>query len=214
MTTVPTEFLYLLHNLLGRNPGRADRIRAVGVTSCRSGEGVSTIALHMALAASAARTGKVLLVDANLARPRVHECFAASREPGLAEMIGGVQGPEASIQTTQTSDLSIVAAGISVSSGSPPAGISEKFLAQALATWKSHFDLIVVDMPAASDAGLHLPLAGLVDGVVLVVEHERIRWEVARRVTWHLGQAGGHVLGVVLNKRTQHIPEWLYRTLP
>jgi capsular exopolysaccharide synthesis family protein len=211
MSTLQTSFLHLLQNIQGRGAGGADRIRVVGVTSCRSGEGVSTIAVHIALAASAGRAGKVLLVDANLARPRVHTYFAANCEPGLAEAIGGTNGAEVNVQSTQTARLWMVAAG---NPGALKANLSREPLAQAFATWKSTFDLIVVDMPPANDAGLHLPLAGLVDGVVLVVEHERVRWEVARRVTWQIGQAGGRVLGVVLNKRTQHIPDWLYRTLP
>jgi Mrp family chromosome partitioning ATPase len=56
-------------------------------------------------------------------------------------------------------------------------------------------------------------IAALMDGVVLVVEAEKTRWEVANKVREALVQADANVLGVILNKRRFHIPEWLYKTL-
>ena len=72
---------------------------------------------------------------------------------------------------------------------------------------------MVFDMPAAGRLGFLVRLASLVDGVLLVVEAERVRWEVARRPIEQLTRANVHLLGAVLNKRRQHVPNWLYRTL-
>ena len=51
------------------------------------------------------------------------------------------------------------------------------------------------------------------DGVVLVVESEKTRWEVAESARKWIKSGNGNVLGVVLNKRKYHIPNWLYRRL-
>jgi Mrp family chromosome partitioning ATPase len=58
-----------------------------------------------------------------------------------------------------------------------------------------------------------LDWAPLVDGVVLVVESERVRWQVAARGIELLEQAGTQVLGTVINKQREYIPEWLYQQL-
>lgn len=58
-----------------------------------------------------------------------------------------------------------------------------------------------------------IALAGKVDGVVLVVESERTRREVALQYKDRLEKSGAHILGVVLNKRRFHIPEWVYNRL-
>jgi Mrp family chromosome partitioning ATPase len=52
-----------------------------------------------------------------------------------------------------------------------------------------------------------------VDGVIMVVESGKTREQVAVRAKKELEEAGGKVLGVVLNKRKFHIPEWIYRRL-
>ena len=72
---------------------------------------------------------------------------------------------------------------------------------------------MVIDVPALSDTGSAAQLTGLCNGVVLVVEAGQLRWEVAQRAKEQLVQSNANVLGVVLNKRQFHIPEWLYKTL-
>jgi Mrp family chromosome partitioning ATPase len=57
------------------------------------------------------------------------------------------------------------------------------------------------------------PVSVSLDGVLLVVAAERVRWPVARRFVTSLQRAGGKPLGVVMNKQRRHIPDWLYRTL-
>ena len=76
----------------------------------------------------------------------------------------------------------------------------------------SDFELVVVDLPPASQSSAGLRLAGLLDGVLLVIEAERVRREDARRVSDLLVRAGAHPRGVVLNKWRQHVPDWLHRT--
>ncbi|MFZ0944113.1 MAG: hypothetical protein WB930_11840 [Syntrophobacteraceae bacterium] len=63
------------------------------------------------------------------------------------------------------------------------------------------------------DSSPAMQIAGLMDGVVLVVEAESTRWEVAGRAKEDLLQADSKLLGVILNRRKMHIPDWLYRTL-
>ena len=63
-------------------------------------------------------------------------------------------------------------------------------------------------MPSCNDAA---SLAAGMDGVILVVEAEKTRWEVAENARKSIKGGNRKVLGVPLNKREYHIPSWLYR---
>jgi Mrp family chromosome partitioning ATPase len=83
----------------------------------------------------------------------------------------------------------------------------------ALQALRERFDWVIVDGPPAtvySDAGI---LAPLVDGVVLVVEAEKTRWQVAEQAKRTLEESGAQLLGAVLSRRQFHIPEALYGLL-
>jgi protein-tyrosine kinase len=51
------------------------------------------------------------------------------------------------------------------------------------------------------------------DGLLLVLESEKVRWEVAQSRSSALADMGANLLGVVMNKRPDHVPRWLYNTL-
>lgn len=74
-------------------------------------------------------------------------------------------------------------------------------------------DVAVVVLPPLLTHPEALSLAARLDGVVLVLEAERTRWEVAREAKHLLDSIGVKVLGAILNKRPRHIPDALYRRL-
>ncbi|MBC7954188.1 MAG: hypothetical protein H7Z12_20530 [Rhodospirillaceae bacterium] len=74
-------------------------------------------------------------------------------------------------------------------------------------------DLIILDTPPVLSSPLAQALAPTVDGVILVVEAERTRTEVARAAQHALTMAGANILGVVLNKRRYHVPKRVYERL-
>lgn len=185
--------------------------QTLGVTSCYEGEGVSTVAAELALAAACGGDRRVLLVDGNLTRPSLAERFGAAPGPGLAEVTWEHQEVQPVIQATKAPNLSLLPAGDSV--GTAQRAYDSARLAPVIESLRQAFDLIVFDLPPASQAGSAIALARLVDGVLLVVESERVRWEVAQRTKQLLLGAEARLVGVVLNKRRHHVPEWLYRTL-
>jgi len=84
---------------------------------------------------------------------------------------------------------------------------------ELIAELKRDFTFIVLDTPAIMEASAAVRLCSMADGVVLVVEAEDTRWQVAQEAREALKRANANVLGVVLNKRRFHVPEWLYRKL-
>jgi Mrp family chromosome partitioning ATPase len=82
--------------------------------------------------------------------------------------------------------------------------------------WKKlrqRFDLILIDSPPATTSPDGLALSSKVDGIVLVVEAEKTRWPVAESTKNRILSSGGKILGIVLNKRRYHIPDFVYKRL-
>jgi hypothetical protein len=130
--------------------------------------------------------------------------------PGLAEVIVDQRPVSAAMQILLPGRLWVLTAGC----GEPGRvyGATDRWRS-VLGNLKQGFDLVVLDLPATGEAASAMHLFGLLDGLVLVVEHERVRWEVAQKTRQGLIRARANVLGVAFNKRTEHIPAWLYRTL-
>lgn len=203
-------FLTLLRSLPLESNNAGDPVATLGITSCYSGEGVTTVAVQLALVA--ASTGlRVLLVDLNWKQPALHKTFGAPASPGVSEVLTQGTPAEIPVQASSFPNLSLLTAG----SVAPrlPLLISLEKMQGLIHSLQADFDLIIFDLPASAKAGADVQVARLLDGVVLVVEAERVRWEVATRVQELLVRSGAKVLGAVLNKRRQRIPKWLYRTL-
>jgi succinoglycan biosynthesis transport protein ExoP len=183
-------------------------VRAVGLTSCYRHEGVSTVSAVVALAAACQR--KVLLLDANLTHPSIHRRFRVDTAPGVLQAIGGEVLPTDCIQTSSL--------GVSVITAGCEPGPAATFLRADLAlpllqNLALHFDLILLDLPAISDDSSALELSTIMDGVVFVVESERVHRQAAQRTMSRLQQSGVQLIGAVFNKRRDYTPGWLYRML-
>ena len=86
-------------------------------------------------------------------------------------------------------------------------------ISRLIADIEPKFRLVVFDVPPAGEQSATLRLAGLLDAVIIVVEAERVRFEVARRAKELLERAGARVRGAVLNKRRDYVPRWFYGSL-
>lgn len=185
--------------------------RVIALTSCYSGEGVTTVASHLAAMLADHSDGRVLFVDANLRHPSAHRVFGVKLSPGLAEFLSGTHGSEEIIQLSSVPGLDVVASGEASTTFSRKSEF--KALDGLLREWRERYRFVVLDSPAVRGGMFAGLLGSLVDGVVLVVQAERVRWEVVRRVHERLVRAKANVLGVALNKREFYIPEWLYKRL-
>jgi tyrosine-protein kinase Etk/Wzc len=172
------------------------KLRTLVVTSAAPGEGKTTTAGNLAV--SFAQQGmRVLIVDCDLRRSRLHKMFSISREPGLTEFVLGQIDQDAAIRETAVTGLYVLA------SGHPPPNPAELLggskMRDALVALSGAFDLVVLDSPpllAASDAAI---LATLADGVVLVVRAGATEIEAGQQAIAQLASVGARVVGAVLN---------------
>jgi capsular exopolysaccharide synthesis family protein len=184
-------------------------VKTLGITSCNSGAGVSTIAANLALVAARQTGSPTLLVDANLSSPVMGEQFALRKGAGIAELMNITDSPLDYVQPTSITGLSVLAAGHSQSPGNTHFS-AIRFL-QVLDVLKTKYPLIIVDLPVADELTCCFSIAGLLDGIILVLESEKVQAETARRTRDQLLKTRARVLGTVLNKRRSYLPKWLVR---
>jgi capsular exopolysaccharide synthesis family protein len=183
----------------------------MSITSCYRGEGVSTIAVSLALTLAYQRKGRVLLVDVNFGDPDLHRYFGTEPSPGLAEVLMERHSYMASIRPSSIDNLDLLFTGQNIVDLSP--FTDTKAFTDLLGFWKREYSFVIFDSPPLEVGRQALSLGSRVDSVILVIEAEKVRWEVARRAKEHLQKVNANIEGVILNKRRFYIPQWLYRTL-
>ncbi len=184
----------------------------LGVTSSSSCEGVSTVAANLASSLSEQGGGPILLVDANTRDPSIHRIFRTRLSPGLVDVLSTNSKDEADdVIVRRAANLNVLTAGLADSPTAKTVGFDS--LARYIESVKQSYRFVVVDMPALDEDGSTARLAGSCDGVVLVVETERLRWETIFKAKQHLQQLDANVLGVLLNKRRFPVPNWIYAAL-
>lgn len=184
--------------------------QVVGITSCSRREGVSVIAGNLAVCASDVYAGRVLLIDANPRNASVASRFGVKQSLGLNDCLTGEVAVRECIASTSHENLYVLPAG------SPTSLKKRTFDERAALLFRElrqDFELIVLDLPPTGEMDESLLASQLVDGFLLVLEADRVRKHVAQRAKQRFEQDHAKLLGVVLNKRKNHIPEWLYRRL-
>jgi Mrp family chromosome partitioning ATPase len=78
---------------------------------------------------------------------------------------------------------------------------------------KQQFDLLVIDSTPITKSPDGLGIVPITDGVIIVVEAENTKWTVVENTKQQIQNVGGNILGVVLNKRSYHIPGFIYKLL-
>lgn len=184
----------ILLSTAGRPP------RTLLVTSSMPSEGKTTTAVNTAI--SLAQTGaKVLIVDADMRRPRVHSIFNLNNDNGLSALLSreASEGEVSSaIQHDEESGLFILTAGPLPPNPAELVG-SEQML-KLMSTVSPNFTHVVIDSPPIAVFTDGVLIATMVDGVLLVVHSGKASRKVVARARKMLLDVGARIIGVVLNK--------------
>lgn len=172
--------------------------QVIAVVGTERGEGRSFVAANLAVS-MAQRGGRVLLVDADLRRPRLHRLFGLRAADGLALMLDGRADYRSVRPVAQRAGLFLLPAG------APPAHplelVERPEFALVMRQLRLRFSHIVVDTPAASEGPDATVVAGSCDAGLLVVQRHRSRMAALQRLLDALRLAGTPLSGAVLNAR-------------
>jgi len=171
--------------------------RSVLVTSTQPSEGKSVIAANLAV--SLANAGlRVLLMDADMRKPRQHDLMKTKQDPGLSSLLVGRAKANEVVQKTTTANLWVMPAGPNPPNPAELLG-STRFM-NLVASLGEHFDWLVLDSPpvmAVTDAAV---VAHRTTGVVFVVGSEQVDRHKALTAVHKLQASKAKVLGAVLNR--------------
>ncbi len=192
-SAIAESYRQLRTSLLLSSAGHAPR--TLLVTSSQPAEGKTTTSVNTAI--SLAQTGAaVLIIDADLRRPRVHKVFNLKNNTGLTNYLAG-EGDLASLIQIAMPNLYVLPVG--PLPPNPAELLGSPKMKQAVETLSANFDYVVIDSPPVSSFADSLILSSLVEGVIIVVKAHMTPREMAQRTKAHLQSVGAKILGVVVN---------------
>jgi capsular exopolysaccharide synthesis family protein len=183
------------------NSADAASQRVLLVTSPRANEGKTTIASNLAIALAEVQH-RVLLIDADLRRPRLHAIFEVANTSGLGDLLCAIPSVldmpvDQLVRKTGIPNLSLLPSGPATD------GIFNRLYSESmwrlLSRFRMDFDHVIVDAPPVLEVADARPLARNSDGVIVVLRAKRSDKRDARAVMEQLARDGAEVQGIVLN---------------
>lgn len=190
-------YRHLRTSVLLSSAGRAPK--ALLVTSSLPGEGKTTTAVNTA--SILAQTGaSVVIVDADMRRPRLHSIFDVPDQLGLSSILSSSVSDDEIMEMINLDE----AKGVNVLTSGPippnPAElIGSEQMRHLLTLLQDNFDHVVIDSPPVSSFTDGVLISTMVDGVLLVVHGGKSSRHIVRRAKQLLQEVGAKIFGVVLN---------------
>ena len=184
-------------SILLSTAGRAPK--SLLITSSLPSEGKTTTAINTAI--SLAQTGaKVLIIDADMRRPRLHSIFNITNGEGLSTLLSSELEDnhiDSAVQYDEEARLHLLPSG--PVPPNPAELVGSEQMSNLLKKLQEKFTHVVVDSPPIASFTDGVLIASMVDGVILVVNSGRSSRQVVRRSRQLLVDIGAKIFGVVLN---------------
>lgn len=182
--------------------------KVIMVTSALPQEGKTTTSINTAIVL-AQKGGKVLLVDADMRRPTIHQTFKLRNRTGLSTVLTGSSSADDLIVPS-----SILPNLFVLPAGPPPPHPAElldsNMMRSLLEKWRQEYDHIVIDTPPVLSVTDAVLLSAQMDSVLLVIRSAQTSKDALRRSRDILAQVNARVMGVVVNAIDLQSPDAYY----
>jgi len=190
-STIAEAFRTIRTNLLFSSPDIEKKVLLI--TSVLPLEGKTVLASNLAI--TFATMGKnVLLIDADLRRPRIHTVFDLERNKGLSALL---TGGESLIKNTDIPSLKVITSG--TLPPNPAELLNSKKMKEIIERARAQYDLIIIDSPPILSVTDPVILATFSDGTVVTIRASSTPRPAIKKGIQQLSEVGGKVLGCVLN---------------
>jgi capsular exopolysaccharide synthesis family protein len=181
-------------NLLFMSPDRP--LRTILVTSSGPGEGKTTTATSLA-EIMADGGSRVLLLDADMRKPRVHQIYSLPKDVGLSSLILGEVGLDAAIKQTSIRNLSVLPCG--PIPPNPAELLHTSAFTAILQKLAALFDRVIIDSPPAGVVADAVVISTQVDGTLMVLRAGETSRDAAIRTVRAIHDVNARIFGSVLN---------------
>ncbi len=170
------------------------QIKTLMVTSSMMSEGKTTTITN--LAETFAQAGnRVIIVDADLRRPRVHQVFAVSNQQGLTNVLAGQVGLKDVIKVSG-SEINVLTSGPIPPNPSELLGSTK--MHDLIKILSDNYDVVLIDAPPVNLVTDAAVLSTFVDGVILAIASGKTEIEAGKRAFKSLEAVNANVLGAVM----------------
>lgn len=166
------------------------------ITSTLPRDGKSTVAANIAVA-FAQTDMRVLLIDADMRKPRLNKFFNIPAVPGLSNILAGLSPVPEGIHSSEFKNLHVIPSGILPPN--PAELLMSGAMEDLIASMRLQYDLILLDTPPVNIVSDAVVVTKHADGVVLVVRHSVTTHPDIERAIKSLEFANAKILGIVLN---------------
>ncbi|MCX5838621.1 MAG: polysaccharide biosynthesis tyrosine autokinase [Deltaproteobacteria bacterium] len=170
--------------------------RTILVTSAAPAEGKTITSANIAVAMAQAGN-KILLIDCDLRRPRMHRVFNVPRDRGLSNILAGTCGIDEAILLTTIPGVDIIPSGPVPPNPSEMLGSQSMF--KIIEALRGRYDRIIIDSPPITAVTDSVIISRWVDGVLLVIRAGETHREIIKNGIGLLQSANAHILGAILN---------------
>ena len=196
-------------NLLFMSPDKPFKTLVVTSSGPQEGKSTTCIFLGVAMAQSGNR---VLLLDTDMRRPRLHKAFGVPNDVGISSLVVGEGTLDKAVKSTEVPNLFVLPCG--PMPPNPAELLHTQAFAELLKAAGEKFDRIILDSPPLNPVSDSAVLATQADGVVLVLRAGKTHREAARRALRSLADVQAQMYGAILNdldvmnpRYRRHVPE-------
>ncbi len=183
------------------------QVQVIQITSSAQDEGKTTVAVNLAFS-YLNRGLKVLVIDLDLRRPKIHRNFELPNENGIVDFASGKCAKEALVKKTKYG-IDVVFSG----SKTPyPAKILESELIHGLLEEaKATYDVIILDTPPVSVVVDPILVSKYVDGTLFIVQAEKTKKSMIKESIHMLENAQANILGLVITSVKEKYTKYNYK---